>query len=62
MPQRWNKDMKILNTDSDVLSGRASASTHFENRHVAVRTYLEPSEIGRGPNRSTPIISHGSRA
>ena len=54
--------MKILNTDSDVLSGRASASTHFENRHVAVRTYLEPSEIGRGPNRSTPIISHGSRA
>lgn len=36
-PIRWNIVSNALNTSSDDLLGIGSASTHFENRHVAVR-------------------------
>jgi len=42
-----------------VLSGSAAASGHLENKQDTVMMYLLPLAVsGRGPTKSTPIVSH----
>jgi hypothetical protein len=45
-------DKKARATVSAVISGMGMASDHLVKRSTAVKQYVKPDEVGRGPMRS----------